>query len=210
MTTVRVDVWTDIVCPFCYIGEKRLRDAAEHLGPDVVVEIVPRAFELDPHREGVEDVTESLAKKFGSLERVHQAHAQLEQMAQAENLPLTHDRLTANTFTAHRLIAAAQAEAGLGLAVLHAIQQGHFDGSINLGNDEEVIAAAVHAGFDETRAREIAAGTEYTEQVRADEATAHQIGVTGVPFTVINNRFAIPGSVSVEQFEAGLRRALEG
>lgn len=207
--TVRVDVWTDIVCPFCYIGEKRLRDAAARLGDDVTVEIVPRAFELDPFREGVEDVTSSLAKKFGSHERVHQANAQVAAMAEGEGLPYTNDRLTANTLTAHRLIAAAQAEAGLGLAVLHAIQEGHFAGTVNLGELDEVVAAAVAAGFDEARAREVAAGDEYTQQVRADEATAQQLGVTGVPFTVINQRFAIPGSVSTDQFEVGLRRGLE-
>lgn len=208
-TELKVEVWTDIVCPFCYVGEKRLRDAAASLSADVKVTITPRAFELSPDAEGVQHVRDHLVAKFGDASRVEQMDAQVGALAVAEGLPYTGDRLTSNTLTAHRLIAAAREEASLGLEVLHEIQRGHFDGSLDLSNEEQLIAAAVAAGFAESRAREVVAGTEYTDQVRADEATAQSFGVTGVPFTVINRRYAVPGSVAVEQFQAALQQALQ-
>ena len=209
MTTLRVDTWNDIVCPWCYVGEARLRKAAAALGPDVQVEIHPHAFELDPNHEHPEQVLDMLARKYGrTQEQARAMDSQVARLAAEEGLPYTSDRVTVNTFNAHRLIAAAQ-EVGAKLDLLHALQRGHFSGEIDLSDPHALVAAAVGVGMSEGRARQVLEGDDYADQVRDDAATARSLGVTGVPFTVIAEKFAIPGCVEVSQYEMGLRRGLE-
>ena len=150
-----------------------------------------------------------LARKYGrSPSDAVSMDSRVADMAREEGLPYTSDRVTANTFNAHRLIAAAQHEAGLGLAVLGAFQRGHFSGELNLGDADALVAAASGAGFDAKRAREVLDGDEYAEDVREDQAMARQLGVTGVPFTVVGQRYAIPGAAAAEHYEKVLRTAL--
>lgn len=209
MTTLRADTWNDIVCPWCYVGEERLRKAAVALGPGIGVEIVPHAFELDPNHQHPERVLDMLARKYGRTEdQAREMDSRVAQLAADEGLPYTSDRVTVNTFDAHRLIAAAE-EVDAKLDLLHTLQRGHFSGEIDLSDPEALVAAAAGVGLPQTRAREVLAGDDYADQVRADAATARRIGVTGVPFTVIDQRLAIPGCVDVAQYEAALRRGLE-
>ena len=197
------------MCPWCYVGEARLRKAAAALGPDVDVQIHAHAFELDPNHQHPEKILDMLARKYGrSPQEVAGMDSRVAGLAQAEGLPYTSDRVTVNTFDAHRLIAAA-AESGVAGEVFRAVQRGHFSGELDLSDTDALVAAAASAGLGEARAREVLAGDEYADAVREDRATAMRLGVTGVPFTVIDQRFAIPGCVDVSQFEAGLRRALE-
>ena len=209
MTQLQIDVWADIVCPWCYVGEARLEKAAAALAGDANVTITPHAFELDPNHSHPEKVLDMLARKYGrSPGEAVTMDSRVADMAREEGLPYTSDRVTANTFNAHRLIAAAQQEAGLGLAVLSAFQRGHFSGDLNLGDADALAAAASGAGFDATRAREVLAGDEYADDVRADQAQAREYGVTGVPFTVVGQRYAIPGAAAAEHYEKVLRTAL--
>jgi len=210
MTQLQIDVWADIVCPWCYVGEARLEKAAAAVAGDASVTITPHAFELDPNHSHPENVLDMLARKYGrGPDEVVAMDSRVADMARAEGLPYTSDRVTANTFNAHRLIAAAQAEAGLGLAVLGAIQRGHFSGELNLGDADALVAAASGVGFDAVRAREVLDGDEYAGAVRADQAQAREYGVTGVPFTVVANRYAIPGAGAAEHYEKVLRTALD-
>lgn len=212
-TALRVDVWADIVCPWCYVGEARLERAVAQLAsaPGApAVTIVPRAFELDPSHSHPERVLDMLARKFGgSPEQVEAMDARVAGLAAAEGLPYTSDRVTINTFDAHRLIAAAQAEADAGLSVLSALQRGHFSGEIDLSDTDALVAAAGEGGLDAARAREVLAGDDYADAVRADIALARQLGVTGVPFTVVAERYAIAGAQPLEQYSHVLRTALE-
>ena len=197
------------MCPWCYVGEERLRKAAASLGPEVEVQIVPHAFELDPSHKHPEKVLDMLARKYGrSPEQSREMDGRVAALAAAEGLPYTSDRVTVNTFDAHRLIAAAD-EVGGRLALLHLLQRGHFSGEIDLSDADALVAAAQDAGLGEARAREVLAGEEYGDAVRADRAAAQSIGVTGVPFTVIDQRLAIPGCVDSATYEMGLRRGLE-
>lgn len=203
-------MWADIVCPWCYVGEARLEKAAAALSAEADVTIVPHAFELDPNHEHAEKVLDMLARKYRrGPDEVVAMDSRVAEMAVAEGLPYTSDRLTANTFDAHRVVAAAQAEAGLGLAVLAAFQRGHFSGELNLGDPDALVAAASGAGFDEARARSVLAGDEYADEVAADQAQARAFGVTGVPFTVVAQRYAIPGAAAQPHYERVLRTALE-
>ena len=207
-TTLRVDVWADIVCPWCYVGEARLERAVAALGSDVT--IVPHAFELDPNHTHPERVIDMLSRKYGrTADEVVAMESRVAGLAVAEGLPYTSDRVTINTFDAHRLIAAAQAELGAGLAVLSALQRGHFSGELDLSDADALVATAASGGLSEARAREVLDGDEYADVVAEDAALARQLGVTGVPFTVVGQRYAIPGAQPFEQYEHVLRTALE-
>jgi predicted DsbA family dithiol-disulfide isomerase len=210
MRTLRVDTWNDIVCPWCYVGEERLRKAAESLGSDVNVEIVPHAFELDPHHAHPENILDMLSRKYGTTrDQAAGMDGRVAGMAAAEGLPYTSERVTVNTFDAHRLVAAAD-EVGARLELLHTLQRGHFSGEIDLSDADALVAAASAVGLSEERARQVLAGEEYADAVREDRAAAIRLGVRGVPFTVIDQRFAIPGCADIELYETGLRRGLEG
>jgi len=210
MTHLQIDVWADIVCPWCYVGEARLEKAAARLEGDARVTITPHAFELDPNHTHPEKVLDMLARKYGrSPADAVSMDSRVADMAREEGLPYTSDRVTANTFNAHRLIAAAQQEAGIGLAVLAAFQRGHFSGELNLGDPDALVTSASGAGFDAARAREVLEGDDYADAVRDDQAMARQLGVTGVPFTVVDQRYAIPGAAAAEHYEKVLRTALD-
>ncbi len=201
---LRIDVWADIICPWCYVGEARLRDAALSTGRSI--ELVVHAFELDPHQDQPERVIDMLSRKYGaSAEQAEAMDERVAGLARAEGLPYVSDRVTANTFDAHRLIAAA-AEAGLGLAVREAIQRGHFSGEVDLSSHEHLIAAAVSAGLDRDLAARVLDGEDYAASVLADEAKARELGATGVPFTVVGGRLAIPGCVETEQYAQIIER----
>lgn len=202
-TPVYLDAWADIVCPWCYVGEARLRKAAEASGTPTQIRV--HAYELDPNHGEPENVMDMLARKFGSAEQAKQMDARVAELAAAEGLPYTSDRVSANSFDAHRLIAAGSQD-GRGLEVRDAIQRGHFDGSLDLSNHDHLADAAAAAGMDRERAAAVLASDEFTDQVRADQAQARELGVTGVPFTVVGERYAIPGAVDTAQYAEVIER----
>ncbi|MFV0632862.1 DsbA family oxidoreductase [Demequina sp.] len=195
---LRIDVWADIVCPWCYVGEARLHRAA--LDSGLPIEVVVHAFELDPHQERPERVLDMLSRKYGVSEQDAQSmDERVAALARAEGLPYVSDRVTANTFDAHRLIAAA-AEAGRGLEVRAAIQRGHFCGELDLSSHDDLVAAAVSAGLDRDLAARVLDGEDYAAAVLWDQEQARELGATGVPFTVVGGRIAIPGCVEANQY----------
>jgi predicted DsbA family dithiol-disulfide isomerase len=205
---VRIDVWADIVCPWCYVGEARLRAAAEQ--GDVPVELVVHAFELDSTQNAPEGVLDMLSRKYGvPVEQAQQMEDRVAGLARAQGLPYTTDRVTSNTFDAHRLIAAA-AQAGRGLEVREAIQRGHFSGEVDISSHAELVEAAVGAGLDRDLAVKVLDGEDYAAAVLADEAQARELGATGVPFTVVGGRYAIPGAVETEQYAQVIARVAAG
>lgn len=196
------------MCPWCYVGEARLRAAAQR--GDVPVELVVHAFELDSTQSEPEPVLDMLSRKYGvPVEQAQEMEARVAELARAEGLPYTTDRVTSNTFDAHRLIAAG-AEAGLGLAVREAIQRGHFAGEVDISSHASLIDAAVSAGLDRDEAARVLDGEDYAASVLADEAQARELGATGVPFTVVGGRLAIPGAVETEQYAQVIARVAAG
>lgn len=196
-TPIYIDAWADIVCPWCYVGEARLRKAAESTGKPYEIRV--HAYELDPNHGEPENVMDLLARKFGSAEQAKQMDERVAELAAAEGLAYTSERISANSFDAHRLIAAGSTE-GRGLEVRDAIQRGHFDGSLDLSSHDHLADAAASAGMDRDRAIAVLSGDEFSDVVRADQAQARELGVTGVPFTVIGERLAIPGAVDTAQY----------
>lgn len=205
-TPVTVDVWADIVCPFCYIGEARLRKAA-----DASVEIVPRAFQLNPEGGERESVLTYLARKFGgSEEQVAVSQQRIVDLAHAEGLPFTNDRVVGDTLPAHRLIAeAAEDSAALALDVREAIQRGHFGGTLDITDHAALLDVAVEAGLDRAKGEAVLASDTHAETVRGEHAQASAMGATGVPFTVVGERFGIPGMVETDQYAQVIARVRE-
>jgi len=207
-TRFRIDLWTDLGCPWCYVGKQRLQTAIDQSGFADRVDLVLRSFELDPNTPDEPiSIPEVFVKKHGgSPETALRMEEQIKQLANAEGLPFTVDRMHANTLTVHRVLKLAQHH-GAANPFFTALQRGHFAGSLNPFDPETLVSVAVVAGIFEAEVREVIAGDAFTDEVRRDEAEARAIGVTGVPFTVFDERLAASGAQSVEGYRSALQQA---
>ena len=204
---MKIEIWSDVACPFCYLGERHLELALESFEHRDDVEIVPRAFELDPtaapheHRRMVD----ALAAKFGTTPaQVRAMQRGIADKAHAVGLEFdTTNASVTNTFDAHRLVHLAR-ESGLDRQMLAALMRGYFAHSLKAGDVDELVAVATEVGLDEDRVREVLAGDEFADAVRADESKAQSIGVSGVPFFLIDGKYAVSGAQPVETFRSAL------
>jgi len=190
---MEIQVWVDVVCPWCYIGKRRLeRAVAGFNGP---VTVTYRAFQLDP--TPVPDPTpikQALAAKFGGTERAEQMFAHVTSIAAGDGLALDFDRaVAANTFDAHRLIAWA-AHQGRQAAMLGALQRAHFTDGVDIGSHAALARLARSIGLDETVALAYLRSAAGIDSVRADIMAAREYGITSVPTFVIDGRYAVQGA----------------
>jgi len=210
---MKIDVWSDFVCPFCYIGKRRLEQALEQFPHKDDVDIEFKSFELDPNAAvySGKSIHEAIAEKYNMpIEQARETNAGLAQQAEAVGLTFHFETMKpTNTFHAHRLAKYARTldkEANLTEKVLH----GYFTDSVNLSEIDALAAIAVDAGLDKTNVLEVLQDEKaYADEVRADEALAQQYGVTGVPFFVINNKYAISGAQPLEAFTGALEKVWE-
>jgi predicted DsbA family dithiol-disulfide isomerase len=204
---MKIEIWSDVACPFCYIGERHLELAVESFDHRDDVEVVPRAFELDPTATKHEHrpMDEALAAKFGTTPaQVAAMQRGIAERAHAVGLEFdTTNASVTNTFDAHRLVHLAR-EQGLDRELLHALMRGYFAHGLKAGDPEALVAVATGVGLDEARVREVLAGDEFTSAVKADEAKARSIGVQGVPFFLIDGKYAVQGAQPVEAFTQAL------
>ncbi|MUL43682.1 DsbA family oxidoreductase [Streptomonospora sp. PA3] len=203
---VVVEEWADLGCPWCYIGKHRLREAISRR-PDAdrfVVKI--RSFELLPDAPREPETVESafIRSHGGDTAVAERAERRMQVLAQREGLPFDVDRLNANTFDLHRVTHYAE-ESGLGSAFFSQVQDRLFAGEFNPFEPGALADEAESAGLSGERVREVLAGDEYADAVRADVAEARALGARGVPFTVLDRRLALAGAQSV----AGYARALD-
>jgi predicted DsbA family dithiol-disulfide isomerase len=209
---MRVEIFSDVVCPWCAVGKRRFEAALGQFDHADEVEVVWRAYELDPHaparREG--DYADRLARKYGmSREQAVAANERLTATAAAEGLDFHFERAQpGNTFDAHRLLHHAR-EAGPGLqdALQERLFVAYFSEGAPIGEPETLVRLAAEVGLDPQECAEILDGTRYSDEVRTDEEAAFDLGVTGVPFFVVDGRFAIPGAQDAETILNVLRRA---
>ena len=194
-----VEIWSDLVCPWCYLGRARFEVALEAFEHRDAVTVAHRSFELDPTTPvGVTTtLMDHLTSRFGSAERVVAGEERLIQLTGEVGLGYRIDRLHGNTFDAHRLIQLG-AERGLGEATLTALYRTNFAEGRSIFDVESLVAVAVEVGLDPAEARDVLGSTAYAEPVRADEALAGQLGISGVPFFVIDRRYGISGAQPVE------------
>jgi predicted DsbA family dithiol-disulfide isomerase len=205
---LRLDVWIDLGCPWCYLGIHRLRRALDELG--VVTDLVLRSFELDPGAP-VEPVTIPeifTGKHGGSPQDALQAEARIQKLAAAEELPFTSERLHANSFDVHRVLQLANRQ-GRGVDFFESAQRRYFAGQINPYEHDSLIAIAVEIGLPGELVREVLAGDAYADDVRRDEDAGRRLGITGVPFVLIDQRYAITGAQSAKAYARVIADVLE-
>jgi predicted DsbA family dithiol-disulfide isomerase len=208
---LRIDVWSDIVCPWCYIGQHRLRQAIASSPHAEAISVVPRSFELDPTSPSEPVPTlDMLAQKFGiPTARAERLEAQMTALAHGDGLEYSPNRVNANTFDAHRLVQLA-ATHGLGNQFLDLLQRELFSGRANIFDHSFLTGAAAQLGIPRQRAEEVLHGDEYADAVRRDEQEARSLGITGVPFTLVDARLAISGASSVDGYKQAIEQARSG
>ena len=213
---MRVEIWSDVVCPWCYVGTRRFEEAVERLAEDGGaddIEVVHRAFELDPTvpAEGM-DLTGYLARKFGGADRLHQVRDRLDHAGADVDIEFRWDgKRRVNTFDAHRLTAWALDVAGA--RTQHALHQllfrAYFTDNLDVADHGVLARLAGEVGLDVDAAAEVLATGAFAETVRTEERRAGELDIHAVPTFVIEGRWAIPGAQDVDTFAELLERARE-
>ncbi|MFC0216600.1 DsbA family oxidoreductase [Paenibacillus chartarius] len=209
---MKVEVWSDFACPFCYIGKRRFEAALEQFPQRAEVEIVYRSFELDPNapRKVEYDVHQMLANKYG-MPRERAVEMNRNMTEQAADVGLTYNMDTiavTNTFDAHRLTHYAAAYSKRN-AMTERLLKAYFTDSLNLSDHETLAGLAAEIGLDRDEVLRMLAEGEYGSEVRADEQEAAQLGIRGVPFFVIDRKFGVSGAQPSEVFVQALQQAWE-
>jgi predicted DsbA family dithiol-disulfide isomerase len=209
---MKIEIWSDYVCPFCYIGKRRLEEALKETGLEENAEVVFKAFELDPNSPATSDKTmqEVLAQKYGtSVAEAKNMTDNVSVQAQSVGLNYNFDKMApANTFNAHRLAKLAEQQ-GLGAQASERLLKAYFIDAEKIGTEDVLLRLAEEVGISRERAQKVLDSDEFAEEVKADIAEAKQIGVQGVPFFVINRKYAISGAQPAEAFAEALRKVAE-
>ncbi|WP_206447145.1 DsbA family oxidoreductase [Agrococcus sp. KRD186] len=207
---MQIDIWSDVACPWCFIGKRRFEKALGAWEHRDEVEVTWHSYQLDPtlpeHYEGTE--VEYLASRKGMpVEQVQQMFQHVTTQAAGEGLRYDFDRLVvANSLRAHQLLHLAKAH-GSADAVKEALLSAHFEQGGDIGEIDTLVAIGLEAGLDEREIREALADERYLPAVRADIAQAQQIGVNGVPFFVFDMRLGLSGAQPAEVFTQALEQA---
>lgn len=210
--TMRIDVWADVVCPFCYIGQHELQKALaqfEHAG---AVKVVLHSYELNPSapKDFSGNLHEYLAQHKGvSVNDAKAMNADVAQYASEVGLTFHLDNAKpANSFDAHRLIHLAK-EYNLENVMMEKLHAAYFCEGKNIVDRQVLEELAVAAGLAYNAATKMFTASDFTDEVRADEKEAQKIGITGVPFFLFNSKFTITGSQRAESFAQALRHVWE-
>lgn len=208
---MRVEIWSDIACPWCYIGKARFEKGLAEFAHRDDIEVVHRSFELDPNRPkgAVGPVIPMLAEKYGrTLEEARGMEEHVASAAHAEGLGyLTEGRDHGNTFDLHRLLHLARAR-GRQEALLDLAYRANFAEERSVFDDGVLLELAVEAGLDAEEARAVLADeSAYADEVRADEAEAAALGANAVPFFVVDRKYGISGGQPAEVFTRALEQA---
>jgi predicted DsbA family dithiol-disulfide isomerase len=209
---VRIDIWSDFACPWCALGVHRLDAALEEFEHADAVDIVHRAFELDPRAPASRGLTmaEAVAKKYGiSAAQAEAGHQHLVALGREAGIEFHFDRVQlGSTFDAHRLARAARGT-GSEHALVNGLFAAHFTDGRLLSDHTVLLDVATAAGLDVDTANGVLASDAFAPDVRADEMKARDMDVTGVPHFLVNDRWPIPGAQDVETLVLVLRRAWE-
>ena len=207
---MKVEIWSDVVCPWCYIGKRRFESALAHFAHREQVEVTWRSYQLDPGapRESGKTVNEILAQKYGvSLSQAAAMNERVSTIAAQEGLEYHLEQAKySNTFDAHRLTH---------LAATHGLQQeaeerffkAYFTEGRALGDTETLVQLVSEIGIDADEARAVLGSDAYANEVRADEQRARAFGISGVPFFAVDERYGVSGAQPTELFGEVLERA---
>ena len=201
-----VEVYSDVICPWCYVGKRRLERALKEWRDDLGVEVKWRPFQLNPTmpNSGM-DRTAYLAAKFGSLDRFKEMEKRLLEVGSAEQIPFAFEKIvrTPNTFLAHRLIWYAGIKGPQG-AMVDQLFKGYFEEGLDIGSISILVELADRAGL---RANEFLTSEEGVVEVKAEESVGHKLGIRGVPYFVLDGTYAISGAQPPEVFVSAFQRA---
>jgi len=206
---MRVDIWSDVVCPWCYVGKARFEKALSGFPHRDEVEVVYHSFELDP--DYPKDLRETsltmLSRKYGMPEtQARAAEARVAGLAQAEGLGFDADRPVGNTFDLHRVIHLGR-EKGVQRELLTALNQAYFGQARQVFDRDVIIEIGKAAGLDEAAVAEVLDGDAYADAVRQDEREAAELGISGVPFYVFDMALGVSGAQPGGTFSAALDQA---
>jgi predicted DsbA family dithiol-disulfide isomerase len=195
--TMDVEIWSDVVCPWCYIGKRRFERALAAFDHRGEVNVTWRSFQLDPSAPAMSegDQVERLAAKYGmSRATAEAAQERVTANAATEGLDFHLDRArSGNTFDAHRLIHHAHSVGKQG-ALKERLMQAYFVEGAAIGDHEALARLAVEVGLDEATVRGVLESEAYSDDVRHDELEARQLGITGVPFFVLDRAYGVSGA----------------
>ncbi|GAA2833078.1 putative DsbA family dithiol-disulfide isomerase [Leucobacter komagatae] len=212
--TIRIDIWSDIACPWCYIGANRFRKAVEQFrtdNPEVEFEIEGHSYELAPDTplnfEGSE--IDFLVKHKGMpREQVEDMLGQMTAMAAAEGITFDFDRVAhSNTAAAHRVLHLAK-EQGIYDEVLARLFKAYFEEGVNVGDPEQIAKVVDEVGLDPDEVRDAFEDEGFGESVESDITRARMLGVTGVPFYLINEKYGVSGAQQPEMFVSAFEQVL--
>ena len=218
--TLTIDIWSDVMCPWCLVGWGGLLQALDQLDGEIDAQVRWHAFELNPDMpEQGEERTAHIARKYGrTLEQSRGVQDQMRDAAQRAGVSLdyegeepTPDAMMWNTFAAHMLLTwaleqhGAEKQTALKLALFAA----HFNQRRRIGEPEVLLDIAEEVEFDREAAKAALENRDYAEQVRAGERAAYRMNITGVPAMVVGGKFLIPGAQPAEAYVNALRRAAE-
>jgi predicted DsbA family dithiol-disulfide isomerase len=212
-TTVRIDIWSDVVCPWCYIGKRRFESALAEFEHADGVEVVWHSYQLDPGApsEPTDSVAEHLGRKYGGGPAAGaQMIDRVEAVAAEEGLVYRLQQAQrANTVDAHRLLHLALEESGPGVQdqLKERLLASYFTEARNVADHEVLREVAAGAGLNASRVDEVLAGHEYAADVQADIDQANAYGAGGVPFFVIDHKYGVSGAQPAEVFGQVLQRA---
>lgn len=207
---MKVDIWSDVRCPFCYIGKHKFEKALNDFSNKEGVEVHWHSFELDrslktdPHANPIEHLAK--AKGIGT-EQVRQMMGNVVNAATEIDLTMNLDTgIVANSFHAHRLIQFSKTK-GLANTVEEHLFKAYFVESKNIDDKETLVQIGITSGLNEEEVREVLSSEQFSQEVKADEVRAQQIGVQGVPFFVFNDKYAISGAQQPEVFLQALEQS---
>ena len=208
---LRIEIYSDVVCPWCYLGKKRLEAALKICGRVLETGIRFLPYELNPATpgEGV-DHKEHLAAKFGGKHVLDAAHARLAELGKEAGIDYQFDRIekTPNTFNAHRVLWMAEKQKK-GVEAQEAFFKAYFTAGRDLGDKKVLAELAVALGLDRVMVEALLAGREWEEEVRQAEENAYDLGIEGVPFFIFNGKFAVSGAQEVKTFVNAIERACQ-
>jgi predicted DsbA family dithiol-disulfide isomerase len=207
---VEVEIWSDVVCPWCYIGKRRFEAAVSELADEVDVAVVFRPYQLDPTASPGKSgpVLDAYAKKFGGPERAQELIDHVSSVAADSGIQFRMDRaLRANTLLAHRLLWLARAT-GQQVELHERLLQAYFIDGLDIGDPDTLAACAAEIGFDHDRVVAFLESDDGLEEVRREISEAAEMEITAVPTFVFDGRWMVPGAQDPDTFAQVLRRVV--
>jgi predicted DsbA family dithiol-disulfide isomerase len=207
---MKVEIWSDVMCPFCYIGKRRFERALEQFDKKQEVEVEWKSFQLNPDMktEPGKSVIQYLAETKGwSMQQAREANERVTDMAKQEGLTYHMDRaVVANSFDAHRLLQLAKKHT-LGDQMEEHLFRAYFTEGLNIADHEVLIKIGSAAGLQEEDMRAVLKSDTYAREVDEEQNDAARLGVRGVPFFVIDRKYGVSGAQAVETFIEALEKA---